>query len=69
MAGTLLTVLGAILVFVLYALITALAVCGTATMYLELTRSYNLGKPGYICCAISAVITPIAVTYIAMRVL
>ena len=69
MTETIGTILGAIFIFILYAFITALFVIGVATMYLEMSHSYKLGKVGTTLCALSAIITPVAISYIAARVL
>lgn len=69
MADTIATVFGAIFIFILYAMITALTVIATAMMYLEMSHSYKLGKVGTILCVLSAIITPVAISYIAARVL
>jgi len=69
MSETIGTFLGAAFIFVLYALVTALSVIGVAVMYLEMSHSYKLGKVGTTLCALSAIITPLAISYIAARIL
>lgn len=69
MSGTIATVLGASFIVVIYALITALGVIGVAVLYLDLSHSYKLGKPGTVLCALAAVIIPVAISYVAARVL
>ena len=69
MSETIGTILGAAFIFVLYAMITTLGVIGVAVLYLDLSHSYKLGKVGTALCVLSAIITPVAISYIAARVL